>query len=139
MSLNRNNLLIIPFEHSGAFSSLGDKLAQRLGASELLYAAVAYYSWENELFAQSLIDNNPELTEEIMWWLEDILTSYYSLFNHIRTFHNGQDLDQVVYDAPEETLYVSSKARPVFCGHRRLSTIRTMLRSHAGPDDSQPW
>ena len=100
---------------------LGDKLAQHLGASELLYAAVAYYSFDEQFFAQTFIDNNPELEEDIMWWLDDIYSSFYNYFEHIKAYHHGKDLEHVVFDDADSALYVSSTSRPVLPRRRRSS------------------
>lgn len=122
MSLTRDKLLILPLDPSEAFSETGRKLAARLGASELFYAAVAMLSFDDTGVAESLIDSNTVLEHDIINWLEDVLTSFAQLFLNIRTFHNEQELDEVVYDVAAETLYVSSKSAAVFHGRRRFPT-----------------
>lgn len=122
MPLPNDRLLILPLDHSEVFSTDGSKLAARLGPSELIYAAVAMFSFDDTGVAESLIDSNPLLEYDIIYWLEDALTSMAQLFLNIRTFHNEQVLDEVVFDIAAETLYVSSKAPVVFYGRRRLPT-----------------
>lgn len=116
---------------------IGQKLAARIGASELLYAAVALFSFEDSGPGEAIIDANGKLEEDIIWWLDDVLSSYYNLFEHVRTFHNGQELDEVVFDSEEETLYISSKARPVVCHRGRSTRIKRLLRDDAGYPDGQ--
>jgi hypothetical protein len=118
---------------------IGRSLADKLGASELLYAAVAYFSFDEEFYAQSMIDANPELEEEIMWWLDDIYSNLYNLFGHIRTYHHGKNLEHVVFDDEGEALYVSGTARALLPSRRRLSSSRRVLRSHSEPDECTPW
>ena len=122
MSLTQEKLLIVPLEHSEAFSGSDIKLANKLGASELIYAAVSVFSFDQSGPAESLIDSNPDLEHDVINWLEDVLTSLAHLFLNIRTFHNEQELDEVVYDAPAETLYVTSKTTAVLYGRRRFPT-----------------
>lgn len=127
MAFTRNTLLILPLEPSEVFSANGQLLANRLGASELVYAAVAMLSFDDTGVAESMIDSNPLLEYDIIYWLEDVLTSLAQLFLNIRTFHNEQELDEVVYDVAAETLYVTSKAPVVFYGSRRFPTGHRVL------------
>lgn len=133
MSLARSNLLILPLEHSEAFSSLGMKLAKRIGASELIYAAVALFSFDDSSVAEAIIDSNGFLEHDIINWLEDALTSLAHLFNHARNFHDGQELDEVVFDVEAEALYISSKARAVLYSRRRSTGVLRVLRGDTGP------
>lgn len=116
---------------------IGMKLAALIGASELLYAAVALFSFDDSGPGEAVIDANGKLEEDIIWWLDDILSSHCNLFQHVRTFHNGQELDEVVFDTEEEALYISSRARPVVRSRGRSTRIRRLLRSAAGSDDGQ--
>lgn len=116
---------------------IGQKLAARIGASELLYAAVALFSFEDSGPGEAIIDANGKLEEDIIWWLDDVLSSYYNLFEHVRTFYNGQELDEVVFDSEEETLYISGKARPVLYSRGRSTRIRRVLLGHVGSSDGQ--
>lgn len=105
-------LLIERLEYADVFSSLGHRLADQLGASVLLYAAISYYAFDEEFNAQSLIDNHSELEEEIMWWLEEIFTSHCNFFRDIRTYHDGNDLTQIVYEPSDGSLYIESAPTP---------------------------
>lgn len=137
MSLTRNSLLILPLEPSEAFSTHGDQLAKLIGASELLYAAVALFSFDDSGAGEAIIDANGLLEEDILWWLDDVLSSHCNLFEHVRTFHNGQELDEVVFDPEEEALYISSKARPMLRRRSRLTRIQRVLHGHVGSSDGQ--
>lgn len=130
MSLTRNNLLILPLEYSEVFDERGKLIAKHVGTSELIYAAVAMLSFDDSSAAEAIIDSCGLVPEEIIWWLEDILTSHCNLFDHVRTFHNGQDLDEVVYEDATDTLYVSSTARPLLRSRHGLAPSRRRLPSY---------
>lgn len=137
MSLTRNNLLILPLEPSEVFSTHGNKLAKRIGTSELIYAAIALFSFDDSGVAEAIIDSNGNLEGDIIYWLEDMLTSLARLFNQVRTFHDGQELDEVLYDVEAETLFVSSKARAVLHRGRRSTGSLRLLRSDSGHTERQ--
>lgn len=116
---------------------IGMKLADLIGASELLYAAVALFSFDDSGPGEAIIDANGKLEEDILWWLDDILSSHCNLFQHVRTFHHGQELDEVVFDSEEAALYISSKARPVVRHRGRSTRIQRLLRSSVGHSDGE--
>lgn len=66
---------------------LGETLADQIGASALLYAAIAYFVFDDEFFIEDLTENYPERYDEIMWWLEDIHSTFYELFGNIRVYY----------------------------------------------------
>lgn len=117
---------------------LGIKLAERIGASELLYAAVALFSFDDSGVAEAIIDSNGLLEEDILWWLDDILSSLCNLFSHVRTFHNGQELDEVVFDSEEEALYITSKTRPLLRRRSRSAPVLRVLRSDSRSTAGEP-
>lgn len=123
MSLTNERLLILPFDGAEVFSSTGAWLAEELGASALLYAAVAYFSFDDEFPAQQMMDNHAELHKQILWWLEDIYTSVAYLFQMVRDYHAGNVLNEVVYDPDSEALYTTSRRDPAtltsYCGFAR--------------------
>lgn len=100
---------------------LGQKLADHIGASGLLYAAIAYFSFDESFFAESLIDNYPEMEEELLWWLDDIYVSLYNFFENVRKFFDGNYIDKFIYDDGEETVYITGTPRPVLYGGSGLS------------------
>ncbi len=112
-------LLIERLEYADVFNRIGQELADQLGASVLLYAAIAYFSFDEEFHAQSLLDNHSELEEEIMWWLDDVYSSYYNFFRNLRTYHDGNTLTQVVYESDDGSIYIQSDPpAPVYSGLR---------------------
>lgn len=114
MRLNSNRLIVLELEYNRAFSMLGQQLAEELGAQFLIYAAVAYYSFDEEFYMQSVIDSNPQREESIMWWLDDIYSELYNFFENIRTYHSGNQIEEVVFDSEVDTIYVSSRTSSMF-------------------------
>lgn len=103
---------------------LGHGLAEHIGASALLYAAVAYFVFDDSFFLEDIAENNPELQEELHWWCEDIYSSFYTIFDNLRTFYETTDksagptpswyrlapfrLLKVVYWHPDEDVYIQA-------------------------------
>lgn len=105
---------------------LGKKLADHIGASALLYAAIAYFVFDDSFYLEDIKENNPDLEEELHWWCEDIYSSFYTLFENLRTFYETSDkssgasenwrtrkpfhLLKVVYYEPDEDLYIQASS-----------------------------
>lgn len=103
---------------------LGRKLADQIGASALLYAAVAYFVFDDAFFLEDISENNPELEEELTWWCEDIFSTLYDLFMNLRKFYETTEpssraaedwridhpfrLLKVIYIEPDEDVYISA-------------------------------
>jgi hypothetical protein len=128
MSLIRKDLLILPLEYTEVFCERGDKLAKLVGASALLYAAIAMISFDNTGPAEAIIDSSGLVPEDIIWWLEDVMITNPHLFQNVRTFHHGQELVHVLFEAGDSTLYVSSTARPLLRDHPGFSRRRSNFR-----------
>ncbi|MNZ13963.1 hypothetical protein D3C78_308760 [compost metagenome] len=71
---------------------LGRKLADQIGASALLYAAIAYFVFDESFYLEDLSDNYPDLNEELTWWCDDIYSTFYDLFQNLRTFYETTDV-----------------------------------------------
>lgn len=110
----------LPFDE--AFQTFGETLAERLGASALLYAAIAYYVFDDSFFVEDLIDHNPELAEPIVAWMEDLYCAFGNILYQLRvyyakdTFHSESEstyqLLKVNYVSTDEDLYVSATCDP---------------------------
>lgn len=103
---------------------LGKKLADQIGASALLYAAIAYFVFDDSFFLEDIADNNPDLQEELTWWCDDIYSTFYTLFENLRTFYETTEpsvgaltnwrtrrpfqLLKVVYAEFDEDLYIQA-------------------------------
>lgn len=105
---------------------LGDGLAERMGASALLYAAIAYYVFCDTFYLDDMTDNDPDIAEDLVWWLEDIYSSFYDLFSNLRKYYDQPDdsdqpphsprprhrvkyeLLKVVYSRQDEDLFVQA-------------------------------
>jgi hypothetical protein len=103
---------------------LGKKLADHIGASALLYAAIAYFVFDDAFYLEDINDNNPDMEEELNWWCDDIYSTFYTLFDNLRTFYETTDkssgsgqnwrtrkpfsLLKVVYWEPDEDLYIQA-------------------------------
>ncbi|MNB58685.1 hypothetical protein D3C87_364130 [compost metagenome] len=103
---------------------LGAKLADQIGASALLYAAIAYFVFDEAYFLEDISDNNPELLEELTWWCEDIYSTFYKLFENLRTFYETTEpstgspkdwrarrpfhLLSVIYWEPDENVFITA-------------------------------
>lgn len=79
--------IILNLPYDGAFNMLGSNLAEHIGASPLLYAALAYFVFDESFFLEDLSDNYPELEEDLMWWLEDFYSSHYRMIEDLRIFY----------------------------------------------------
>jgi hypothetical protein len=106
---------------------LGKKLADHMGASALLYAAIAYFVFDDSFYLEDITDNNPDMEEELQWWCDDIYSTCYTLFDNLRTFYETTDkssgsgtnwrtrkpfrLLTVVYYEPDEDLYIQASRR----------------------------
>lgn len=103
---------------------LGKKLADHIGASALLYAAIAYFVFDDSFYLEDINENNPDLEEELNWWCDDIYSTFYTLFDNLRTFYETTDkpsgsgqnwrtrkpfsLLKVVYSEDDEDLYIQA-------------------------------
>lgn len=103
---------------------LGKKLADHIGASALLYAAIAYFVFDDAFYLEDINDNNPDMEEELNWWCDDIYSTFYTLFENLRTFYETTDkssgagqnwrtrkpfsLLKVVYAEDDEDLYIQA-------------------------------
>lgn len=103
---------------------LGKKLADHIGASALLYAAIAYFVFDDSFYLEDINENNPDMEEELMWWCDDIYSTFYTLFENLRTFYETTDkssgpaqnwrtrkpfsLLKVVYAEFDEDLYIQA-------------------------------
>lgn len=116
MSMPSERLIVFHLEFKSAFNAVGLKLSTAIGASSLIYAAIAYYSFDDEFYMQSIIDSYSEFEDSLIWWLEDIYTECYNLFGHIRAYHRGNHFKEVFYDTEDGSLYVASDKSPVFPG-----------------------
>lgn len=97
---------------------LGDGLADRIGASALLYAALAYFVFDESYFLEDLSENYPELTDELMWWLEDFYSNYYQMIEDLRT------------------LYETSIGPTERSGYIRQRNYRLLIVTYSRSDDS---
>jgi len=102
---------------------LGKMLADRIGASALLYAAVAYFVFDESFYIDDMLEHHPELHEEIMWWLEDICPTFYDLFTNLRTYYEPAasstetsparfELLAVRYTEPDEEILIVATRDP---------------------------
>lgn len=117
----RSIILNLPFDV--AFRMLGSKIAEQIGATPLLYAALAYFVFDESFFLEDLSDNYPDLESDLNWWLEDFYSDYYSVLNDLRIYYATplQDavnhssrlpyrLVKVQYLENDETLVISASA-----------------------------
>jgi hypothetical protein len=116
MSMSYERLIVFQVEFRSAFNAVGVKLSTVIGASSLIYAAIAYYSFDEEFYMQSIIDSYAEFEESLLWWLEDIYSELYNLFDHIRAYHRGNHFKEVFYDPEDGSLYVASDKGSVLSG-----------------------
>lgn len=103
---------------------LGRGLADHIGASALLYAAIAYFVFDDSFYLEDIVENNPDLEEDLQWWCEDIYSSFYTIFDNLRTFYETTDkpagpptgrfsrppfrLLKVIYWEPDEDVYIQA-------------------------------
>ncbi|MNO19219.1 hypothetical protein D3C76_89470 [compost metagenome] len=113
---------------------LGRKLADIIGASALLYAAVAYFVFDDAFFLEDLSENYPDLEEDLTWWCDDFYAEHYTLLQNLRIFYETTDdrprphspacrrrfevnqpsfrLLKVVYHEPDEDMYITASRDP---------------------------
>lgn len=70
-----------------AFDMASRDLADHIGASALLYAALAYFVFDEDYFLEDLSTNYPELNNELMCWLEAFVTDQSTMIEHLRKFY----------------------------------------------------
>lgn len=101
---------------------LGASLANQIGASALLYAVIAYIVFDEAFYLEDIIEHHPDLYDDMTWWQDDIYSTYYSLFQNLRTFYettettssshgtrkNPFKLLKVVYDSYGENIYITA-------------------------------
>ncbi len=107
--------LTLPYDQ--AFQFVGGPLADQLGASALLYAAIAYYVFDDSFFAEDLLDHHPEDQEALLAWLQDLYDNVGSLFDSLRAYYERQTISsyhllQVYYRRDAEELYVIAANDP---------------------------
>jgi len=66
---------------------LGRGLAEQIGASALLYAAIAYFVFDEPFFLEDISENYPDQEESLIWWCDDIYSSFYAIFENLRKFY----------------------------------------------------
>lgn len=115
----RSIILNLPFDV--AFRMLGSKIAEQIGATPLLYAALAYFVFDESFFLEDLSDHYPELESDLNWWLEDFYSDFHVVLEDLRHYYATplQDvvshrpnlpyrLVKVQYIEPDEALLVSA-------------------------------
>lgn len=65
----------------------GGKLADHIGATPLLYAALAYFVFDESFFLEDLAENYPELDYELSEWLEAFYCDQYDLIEELRKYY----------------------------------------------------
>lgn len=104
---------------------LGGDLAERIGASPMLYAALAYFVFDESFFLEDLSENYPEQEQDLIWWLESFFADHYRTIEQLRMYyasplqeHSGTGrarfapyrLLHVVYDPVEECLAIRASS-----------------------------
>ena len=92
--------------------------ASLLGISPMIYAAIAYFVFDDSFFAEDVIENNPSIMHEFMDWLEFIYSTHTDLITNLRTFYDMSSKDpipglpyallRVRYESSTEDLYVTA-------------------------------
>lgn len=110
---------------------LGRGLAEQIGASALLYAAIAYFVFDESFFLEDISENYPELEEPLIWWCDDIYSTFYTIFENLRKFYETTGtpprfstaaaafkarrpfrLLGVTYYEPDEDVFISASRDP---------------------------
>lgn len=110
---------------------LGRRLAEQIGASALLYAAIAYFVFDESFFLEDISENYPELEEPLIWWCDDIYSTFYTIFENLRKFYETTGtpprfstaaaafkaqrpfrLLGVIYYEPDEDIFISASRDP---------------------------
>lgn len=112
--------LHLPYDK--VFSMLGASLENQIGASALLYAVISYIVFDEAFYLEDIIEHHPDLYEDITWWQDDIYSTYYTLFQNLRTFYEtavSSDSEceirkdpfrllRVTYDSHGENIFVTA-------------------------------
>jgi len=85
---------------------LGDSLAGCIGASAMLYAAIAYFVFDEAFYIEDLLENHPEEEDEIRWWLDDIQSTFFDVFTNLRRYYETD------YDGVSRTPQATRTQRP---------------------------
>lgn len=100
---------------------IGATLADQLGATPLIYAAIAYFVFDDAFFMEDIIENTPDRIDELQWWCEDFYSEFYYLINDLRTYYDtssysdgkgSYQLLTVTYDSDEESIFVRASRNP---------------------------
>lgn len=65
----------------------GESLAECIGASALLYAAIAYFVFDDSYYMDDIIENNPDIEDQLRWWLDDIQSSFFEIITNLRRYY----------------------------------------------------
>lgn len=74
------------------FWEFNGSLVEQLGASPLIYAAIAYYVFDDPFFAEDIIEHNPDYVEHVLVWLENLYTACGPLINQLRAYYENDTL-----------------------------------------------
>lgn len=87
MSLTGLRSIILNLPYEVAFGMFGGKLADHIGATPLLYAALAYFVFDESFFLEDLVENYPELDYELSQWLEAFYCDQYHYIEELRKYY----------------------------------------------------
>lgn len=111
----------LPMPYNQAFSMIGAMLAEQLGATSLLYAAIAYFVFDDAFYMEDIIENTPDRIDEIQWWCDDIYSEFHYLIDGLRIYYDTSSYSSgkrpyqlltVTYDRDEESIFVRASRNP---------------------------
>lgn len=116
--------LSVPYDQ--AFSMIGVTLAEQLGATPLIYAAIAYFVFDDAFFMDDIIENTPDRTDELQWWCEDFYSEFYYLIDGLRIYYDTASYSDgkrpfqlltATYDLREESVFIRASRNPRDSAH----------------------
>lgn len=123
MSSDSTLSITLNLTYDVAFNMLGDKLAVHIGASALLYAALAYFVFDESFFLEDLVEHYPDMDSELSAWIEDFYIAQYDMIEQLRIFY-GTSLSTppcrqyhrkapyrlllVIYSAADESIFIGA-------------------------------
>lgn len=79
--------IVLTLPYKQAFNMFGESLAECIGASALLYAAIAYFVFDDSYYMDDIIENNPDIEDQLRWWLDDIQSSFFEIITNLRRYY----------------------------------------------------
>ncbi|MNP89027.1 hypothetical protein D3C85_14230 [compost metagenome] len=83
--------IVLTLSKEKAFDESGRKLLDLIGASAMLYAAVAYFVFDDSFFAEDLIENYGDNASDIVAWLEHLYATCETMITGLRVYYETTD------------------------------------------------